>query len=72
MTREDFIKQVKMCGQSVIDNAEKIYNSFLYSTEGVNIEIEVNTQCVPTITVVNKFFPEGFFGCIDVKKEAEQ
>lgn len=72
MTREDFIKQVKACGQSVIDNAEKIYNSFQYSTEGVHIEIEVDSYCVPTITVVNKFFPEEFFECIGVKKEAEQ
>lgn len=72
MTREDFIEQVKACGQSVIDNAEKIYNSFQYSTEGVQITIEVDAQSVPTITVVNKFFPEGFFKGIDMKKEAEQ
>lgn len=72
MSRDEFIRQIKACGQSVIDNAEKIYNSFQYSTEGVHIEIEVDTHCIPTITVVNKFFPEGFIENIGVKKEAEQ
>lgn len=72
MTREDFIEQVKACGQSVIDNAEKIYNSFQYSTEGVQIEIEIDPRCVPTITVVKKFYPEGFIECIEMKKEAGQ
>lgn len=65
MTREDFIEQVKACGQSVVDNAEKIYNSFKYSTNGVQIMIEVDKNSVPTITVVNKFIPESFIECID-------
>lgn len=71
MTREDFVEQVKICGQSVIDNAEKIYNTFQWSTDGVEIVIDVDNHCVPKITVVNKFYPEGFMESIGVKKEAE-
>ena len=72
MSREDFVQQVKACGQSVIDNAEKIYNGFQFQTEGVQIVIDVDMKCIPPITVVNKFFPEGFIKGIGVKKEAEQ
>lgn len=72
MKREDFVKQVKACGQSVIDNAEKIFNSFQWSTKGVEIVIEVDDRCIPTITVVKKFYPEGFMESIGAKKEAEQ
>lgn len=60
MNRNDFVHAIKDCGQSVVDNAEKIYNSFQYSTEGIQIMIEVDMKCIPTITVVNKFFPEAF------------
>lgn len=60
MTREDFIQQIKDCGQSIIDNAEKIYNHFQFPTEGVQIEIDVDHRCAPTITVVKKFIPETF------------
>lgn len=60
MKREDFIEQVKACGQSIIDNAEKIYNSFEFPTNGLMIEIEISRDIVPTITVVQKFLPEGF------------
>lgn len=72
MTREDFVKQVKVCGQSIIDNAESIYNNFRFSTEGVKIMIEISSMCVPEITVVNKFMPEGFINTIGMKKEAKQ
>lgn len=61
MTKEDFIEQVKACGQSVIDNAEKIYNSFQFSTDGVQVMIDVSNNCIPEITVVKKFMPERFF-----------
>lgn len=64
MKREDFIEQVKACGQSIIDNAEKIYNSFEFSTNGVMVEIEIDRNAVPTITVVNKFIPENFIKSI--------
>lgn len=60
MTREDFVEQVKACGQSVIDNADKIYNNFQYSSNGVEIMICVNRECIPEITVVNRFLPETF------------
>lgn len=68
MTREDFIEQVKACGQSVIDNAEKIYNDFKYSCKGVRIEIEIDREIVPTISVINNFYPEMFVENISQRK----
>ena len=58
MNREEFIQQIKECGQSIIDNAEKIYNSFEFPTEGTEIMIDVQRDCAPCITVVKKFIPE--------------
>lgn len=60
MKREDFVQQVKDCGQSIIDNAEKIYNDFQYSCNGVRIEIQIDRECIPTISVINNFYPEMF------------
>ena len=67
MTREEFVKQIKACGQSVIDNAEKIYNSFEYPTCGVRITIDIDNRSIPEIEVNKKFLPEGFMKRIGIK-----
>ena len=69
MNHEDFVEQVKSCGRSIIDNAEKIYNSFEYSTAGVQIMIEISARAVPEITVIKKFLPEDYINCINTTKE---
>lgn len=60
MNREEFIQQIKDCGQSIIDNAENLYNSFEYPTNGVDIQICVTKDATPCITVVKAFIPEQF------------
>jgi len=67
MSRDDFIKQIEACGQSIIDNAEKIYNTFEFSTAGVQIMIDISARAAPEITVLNKFLPENFMKSIGVK-----
>lgn len=66
MSRDDFIKVIRDCGQSVIDNAEKIYNNFEFSSNGVEIKIDVDSHSIPHITVVKEFLPEHFV--IDMSK----
>lgn len=66
MTREEYIKAVKDCGKAVIDNAEKIYNDFKFSTNGVEIRIVVGNEALPVITVIKEFLPEQFV--IDMAK----
>ena len=60
MNREEFIQQIMDCGQSIIDNAEKIYNSFEFPTNGIEIMIDVQKDSAPEITIVKKFLPESF------------
>lgn len=67
MSRDDFIKVIEACGQSIIDNAEKIYNTFEFSTAGVQIMVDISAREVPEITVIKKFLPENFMKRIGVK-----
>ena len=64
MTREDIIQNIKDCGQSLIDNAEKIYNDYEYSG-GLTITcyiIEGNGNVdAPKIMIKQEFCPEKFF-----------
>lgn len=60
MNREEFIQQIRDCGQSIIDNAEKIYNSFEFPTNGIEIMVDVQKDSDPMITIVKKFLPESF------------
>ena len=63
MKKEDFIQHIKDCGQSLIDNAEKIYNDYEYSG---NLTITCYiTECnvgrdIPEIVVEQSFYPEKF------------
>lgn len=60
MNRDAFIKAIKDSGQSIIDNAENIYNSFDYPSNGVEITVVVDSHSVPRITVMKQYIPEGF------------
>ena len=59
-TREELIENIKDCGQSLIDNAEKIVADYKY-TRNLTITCwvdEVNEA--PYITVDAGFYPEKF------------
>ena len=58
-TREKRIQQIKDCGQSIIDNAERIYGDYKYS-RGLEIVVRLDVNEVPTITVLREFLPERF------------
>lgn len=59
-TREKLIRNVIYCGQSLIDNAEKIVNDHKYFKD-LTITCYVNEKdgC-PYINVDSEFIPEGF------------
>ena len=63
MKREDFVQHIKDCGQSLIDNAENIYNNYKYPN-GLTIicyitEYDGNRD-IPKITIEQNFYPEKF------------
>jgi hypothetical protein len=63
MTREDIIQNIKDCGQSLVDNAEKICNDYKYSG-GLTITCYIierngNTD-FPTIMIEQELYPEKF------------
>ena len=58
-SREERIKQLKDCGQSIIDNAENIVADFKYPS-GINVTIEIRPHEVPIITTQRGFYAEGF------------
>ena len=56
--REELIEQIKACGQSIIDNAEKIVGDYKFDA-GTYIELHVG-KCdeAPHISVTKDFIPE--------------
>ena len=58
-SREERIKQLKDCGQSIIDNAERIASDFKYPI-GVKVIIDIQPHEVPTITAERNFYAEKF------------
>lgn len=56
--REELIEHIKACGQSIIDNAEKIAGDYKFNT-GTYIELHVG-KCneAPYILVTKDFIPE--------------
>ena len=62
LTREDIIQNIKDCGQSLIDNAEKIATEYKYRLHGMTITCYVNEQdeSCPYIEVQTGFYPEKF------------
>lgn len=56
----DIIQNIKDCGQSLIDNAEKIANDYKYRC-GITITCYVDeTERSPYISVDTEFVPESF------------
>lgn len=56
--REELIEHIKACGQSIIDNAEKIVGDYKFDA-GTYIELHVG-KCdeAPYISVTKDFIPE--------------
>lgn len=57
-SREERIREMKECGQSIIDNAERIYGDYKYP-QGMKIIIELDANKLPSIQVIKNFHPEG-------------
>lgn len=56
----DIVQNIKDCGQSLIDNAEKIVNDYKYRC-GITITCYVDgTERSPYISVDTEFVPESF------------
>jgi len=55
-SREARIQQIKDCGQTIIDDAEKIYGDFKYPI-ALRITIDVAGREMPTINVDRQFYP---------------
>lgn len=61
MSREELIQNIKDCGQSLIDNAERISNDYKYLSD-ITIECYVSKRDQsPYISVTTEFIPENFF-----------
>lgn len=57
-SREELIQNIKDCGQSIIDNAEKIANDYKYESS-VTITCYPNLRDeAPRIVVETEFHPE--------------
>ena len=57
---EKLINEVKLCGTSIIENAEKIVNDFDFQTDLViSIRISMSGE-VPIIKVVSEYIPEMY------------
>lgn len=59
MTKEDLIKNIKYCGQSLIDNAEAIASYKYWSAISIHC-YPVEDGCVPRINIDTDIIPEGF------------
>jgi hypothetical protein len=60
-TNEEVIQNIKDCGQSLIDNAEKIATEYKYRHHGIIITCHVNEEdCAPYIEVTTQFCPENY------------
>lgn len=59
--REDVIQNIKDCGQSLIDNAEKIAADYEHRCSGMTITCYVDEENrAPFISVNIDFVPENF------------
>ena len=59
-SKEEIIQNIKDCGQSLIDNAEKIINDYKYSGEIVITCYPNPYDEAPSIYVENTLYPEKF------------
>ena len=56
---EKLITQIKSCGQTIIDNADKIAGGYKWQAEGLDIFIRLASNEAPTIHVEHDFFPDN-------------
>lgn len=56
--KEELIQNVKDCGQSLIDNAEKIASSYKYNTDLTITCYPARQDGCPSIVVETEFIPE--------------
>ena len=59
MTKEDLIKNIKYCGQSLIDNAETIASYKYWSDISIHSYLADDDRA-PRINIDTNIFPEGF------------
>lgn len=59
MTKEDLIKNIKYCGQSLIDNAETIASYKYWSDISIHC-YPADDGSSPRINIDTDIFPEGF------------
>ena len=57
-SKERFIQNIKDCGQSIIDNAEKIAGDYKYQAEVVITCCPSHKNEPPHIVVETQFYPE--------------
>lgn len=66
--REDLIQNIKDCGQSLIDNAEKIAADYKYRCSGMVITCYVDEEDrAPSISFTTELIPERWVGRIAQK-----
>ena len=59
-SRNELIKQIKNCGQSIIDNAESILgNERCFESITVIFDINRNRNWMPDIQIQRRFIPES-------------
>lgn len=59
MKKEDLIKNIKYCGQSLIDNAEAIASYTYWHDISIHC-YPADDGCVPLINIDANIIPEGF------------
>lgn len=59
--KEEIIQNIKDCGQSLINNAEKIANDFEYVTDiDITCRVTSRDDKVPYITVTTEYTPSEY------------
>ena len=65
LTREEIIQNIKDCGQSLIDNAEKMIGDYQFFRD-ITITCYVNeTDQAPYVNIDASFIPENFIKRIE-------
>jgi hypothetical protein len=60
-TTEEVVKNIKDCGQALIEHAESIAGDYKYRLDGLRITCYVNEfDREPSIEVCTEFVPENF------------
>lgn len=57
--QKKLIKQIKDCGQTIINNADKIAGGYKWQAEGLDIWIHLEYYDCPSINVEHDFFSDN-------------